>query len=115
MQAIVKTAESLAAVAVLAVAAMAVAAADEQNAGDVEARIDHGKITYAEKCSHCHGPGMLNAGTITPDLRRFSGDKERFFTTVKNGRNNRMPPWGDLLDDEQIGALWAYISSKKAP
>ncbi len=90
-------------------------AAAQQAADADPARIDEGKAIYAEKCSHCHGPGMLNAGTITPDLRRFSGDRERFFTTVKNGRNNRMPPWGDLLNDEQIGALWAYISSKKAP
>ncbi len=90
-------------------------AAAQQSADADPARIDEGKATYAEKCSHCHGFGMVNAGTITPDLRRFSGDKERFFTTVKNGRNNRMPPWGDLLNDEQIGALWAYVSSKKAP
>ena len=83
--------------------------------GGDQALIDHGKMTYAEKCSHCHGPGMLNAGTITPDLRRFPDDKTRFFTTVKNGKNGRMPPWGDLLDDDQIGALWAYISSQRKP
>ncbi len=90
-------------------------AAAQQIADADPARIDEGKAIYAEKCSHCHGPGMLNAGTITPDLRRFSGDKERFFTTVKMGKNNRMPPWGDLLNDAQIGSLWAYISSKKTP
>jgi mono/diheme cytochrome c family protein len=90
-------------------------AAAQQATDADQAKIDEGKATYAEKCSHCHGPGMLNAGTITPDLRRFSGDRERFFTTVKNGKNNRMPPWGDLLNDEEIGALWAYISSKKTP
>ena len=113
MQAIVKTAASLAAVAVLAVAAMAAAKADEQNAGDVQAQIDHGKITYAEKCSHCHGPSMLNPGTITPDLRAFPDDKTRFVTTVKNGKNNRMPPWGDILNDDEITDLWAYISSRR--
>ncbi len=58
---------------------------------------------------------MMNSGTITPDLRKFSGDKERFFSTVKMGKNNRMPPWGDLLNDEQIGNLWAYVLSNRKP
>jgi mono/diheme cytochrome c family protein len=77
--------------------------------------IDLGKTTYAEKCSHCHGPGMLNPGTITPDLRKFPDDRERFFTIVKQGRNNKMPPWADLLNDDQIGTLWVYISSRRKP
>jgi len=34
---------------------------------------------------------------------------------VKNGKNGKMPPWGDLLDDDQIGALWAYVSSQRKP
>jgi mono/diheme cytochrome c family protein len=84
-------------------------------AGGNQALVDQGKTTYAEKCSHCHGPGMMNAGTITPDLRRFPDDKTRFFTTVKNGKNGKMPPWGDLLNDDQIGALWAYVSSQRKP
>ena len=74
-----------------------------------------GKAIYAEKCSHCHGPGMLNPGTITPDLRRFPDDRDRFVNTVKLGKNNKMPPWGDLLGDEEIASLWAYISSQRKP
>jgi mono/diheme cytochrome c family protein len=79
------------------------------------AQIDLGKATYAEKCSHCHGPGLLNPGTITPDLRKFPDDKECFVTIVKQGRNNKMPPWADLLSDDQIGTLWVYISSRRKP
>jgi mono/diheme cytochrome c family protein len=108
-----------AAIATLATASAQTASpsgATQQNAGgDRQALIDQGKATYAENCSHCHGPGMVNAGTITPDLRRFPGDKARFFITVKNGKNGKMPPWGDLLNDDQIGALWAYISSQRKP
>ena len=58
---------------------------------------------------------MANSGTITPDLRKFPDDKERFFTTVKSGKNNKMPPWGDILTDEQITSLWAYVSSQRKP
>jgi mono/diheme cytochrome c family protein len=112
------TAACFAAVAAIATASVQTAvpsgAAQPAAAGD-QALVDQGKTTYAENCSHCHGPGMMNAGTITPDLRRFPDDKARFFTTVKNGKNGKMPPWGDLLNDDQIGALWAYVSSQRKP
>jgi mono/diheme cytochrome c family protein len=106
------------AAAIFAAAAMTATAqtTTSQEAADADqALIDQGKATYAEKCSHCHGPGMLNPGTITPDLRRFPDDKERFFAIVKEGRNNKMPPWADLLSDDQIGTLWVYISSRRKP
>jgi mono/diheme cytochrome c family protein len=80
-----------------------------------QGQIDQGKLTYAQKCSHCHGFNMVNAGTIAPDLRRFPDDRERFFTTVKLGRNGKMPPWGDLLSDDQIACLWTYVSSRRNP
>ena len=108
-----KTAAILAAVAVLTVAPVAaVRAADEPNA---QAQIDHGKATYAEKCSHCHGPNLMNSGTITPDLRAFPDDRTRFVTTVKQGKNNKMPPWGDILSEDEINDLWSYISSRRRP
>jgi mono/diheme cytochrome c family protein len=110
------TAALVAAVAALAVANLAVpAAAQQSEAGGDQAMIDRGKVTFAQKCSHCHGPNMVNAGTVTPDLRRFPDDETRFSTTVKQGKNNRMPPWGDLLGDDEIKDLWAYISSRRAP
>jgi len=87
----------------------------QQNAGGDQAQIDQGKAIYAEKCSHCHGPNMINAGTITPDLRKFPDDQQRFLTTVKLGKNGKMPPWGDLLSDDQIACLWTYISSQRKP
>ncbi len=108
-----RTAAIFAAVAVLTVALIAtVRAADEPNA---QAQIDHGKTTYAEKCSHCHGPNLMNSGTITPDLRAIPDDKTRFVTTVKQGKNNKMPPWADILSEEEIGNLWAFVSSRRRP
>ena len=91
------------------------AATPQQNTGADQAQIDQGKVTFAQKCSHCHGPNMVNAGTIAPDLRRIPDDKERFFTVVKLGKNGKMPPWGDLLSDDQIASLWAYTSSRRSP
>ena len=111
-----KTVATIATVAVLTVAlAATVRAADDATGNPVQAQIDLGKSTYASKCSHCHGPNMMNSGTITPDLRAFPDDKTRFVTTVKNGKNNKMPPWADILSEEEIGNLWAFVSSRRRP
>ncbi len=103
------------AAAMTASAQTATSAATEQNDPAQIDQVDQGKGIYAHNCSHCHGPNMVNGGTIAPDLRAFPGDRVRFFTTVKGGKNGRMPPWGDLLDDNQIASLWAYLSSRRNP
>jgi mono/diheme cytochrome c family protein len=91
------------------------ATAQQSGTDGDQTTIDRGKVTYAQKCSHCHGPNMVNAGTVTPDLRTFPDDKTRFVTTVKQGKNNRMPPWGDILSEEQIADIWTYVSSRRKP
>jgi cytochrome c55X len=108
------TAAHFAAVVVIVIAPMTKPAAAQQPDGD-PAQIDLGKKTYAQNCSHCHGPNMVNSGTITPDLRAFPDDRTRFVTTVKQGKNGKMPPWGDILSDEQIGELWSFLSSRRNP
>ncbi len=107
-------AAAFAALASAALLGLSAPRAAAEMAASGQAEIDEGKAIYAEKCSHCHGPGMLNAGTITPDLRRFPDNKERFVMTVKQGKNNRMPPWGDILSEDEITALWAYVSSRRS-
>ena len=79
------------------------------------ARVAAGKALYDNLCSHCHGFGMVNAGNVVPDLREFNGDEARFVDTVTHGRNNRMPPWGDVLSPVEIKELWAYIQTKGKP
>ena len=103
------------AAAIAANAQTAPAATPEQQANADQTQIDQGKGIFAHNCSHCHGPNMVNSGTVAPDLRRFPDDKTRFFSTVKLGKNGRMPPWGDLLSDDQIADLWAYMSSRRNP
>jgi mono/diheme cytochrome c family protein len=83
--------------------------------GSDAARVAAGETLYANNCAHCHGFGMVNAGNVIPDLREFSGDEEEFVSTVTHGKNNRMPPWGDMLSPAEIKELWAYIHSNKQP
>jgi mono/diheme cytochrome c family protein len=108
------TAALFAAVATTSIALMTMPVAAQQPvAGGDGAKIDLGKVTYAQKCSHCHGPNMVNAGTVTPDLRTFPDDEARFITTVKQGKNGKMPPWADLLSDEEIADLWVFVLSRR--
>ena len=107
------TAASLAAVAVVAIAWLTMpATAQQQAAVSDQALIGPGKTAYAQKCSHCHGPNMVTSGTVAPDLRGFPDDNARFTTTVKQGKNN-MPPWKDILSDQEIAEIWAFVSSRR--
>ena len=89
-------------------------AAQQQSAAVDQALIGPGRTSYAQKCSHCHGPNTVTAGTVAPDLRAFPDDHARFVTTVKQGKNN-MPPWRDVLSDQEITEIWAFVSSRRKP
>ena len=85
------------------------AAAGDQSEAELAAK---GKAAYAQHCSHCHGFNMVNPGTISFDLRRFPHDDQaRFVHSVTEGKNGRMPPWGDLLSREEIDQIWAYVKT----
>lgn len=73
-----------------------------------EEQVKKGSAIYAQNCSPCHGPRMMDPqGPF--DLRKFPPDqKNRFVTSVVKGKN-QMPPWGDLFKADEIDALWAYV------
>ncbi len=100
----------------IAVAGVVAMAAEPKNAESADAEqpdpeaVQRGKQTYAERCSHCHGFNMVSAGNVTYDLRTFPrNQKDRFLEIVVNGKNNRMPPWGDVLSLDEITDIWAYV------
>jgi mono/diheme cytochrome c family protein len=100
----------------LLIAAGAASAATAGEVGTGSAAAETGKALYIEHCAHCHGVGMVTPGTVAFDLRGFPHDqKERFVTSVMEGKNARMPPWGDMLGTEQIDALWAYVLTGGKP
>ena len=74
-------------------------------------RIEQGKKMYKQLCLRCHGPEM-NGGNNAYDLRIFPLEqRERFFNSVLNGKR-AMPPWKDVLSEEEIGHLWAYVGTR---
>jgi mono/diheme cytochrome c family protein len=71
-------------------------------------RIRAGAAIFSRNCSPCHGTRMQNPESAF-DLRKFPPDQhERFVSSVTRGKN-QMPPWGDLLNAEEVESLWAYV------
>jgi mono/diheme cytochrome c family protein len=93
-------------------AAPAQAGADKSNP-DVNQQIAQGKELYHRMpCVRCHGGNCVQNSSAAFDLRTFPhDDKARFVNSVTNGKNGRMPPWGDVLKPEEIDQLWAYVQS----
>ena len=81
-------------------------------ADDKHPLFDAGLDAYEFFCSKCHGKDMVNPGTSSYDLRKFpQDDKERFYSSVKNGRGD-MPAWGDVIYPEELDALWVYVATR---
>lgn len=87
-----------------------IAVTDAQDAGVTPEQAARGAEIYALNCSPCHGPRLYGEESAF-DLRTFPRDqRERFITSVTRGKN-QMPPWGGLLQPQEIEALWAYVAT----
>lgn len=92
----------------VALTALAVSVSAQNDRTFAEDQVKKGSALYAQNCSPCHGPRMMDPqGPF--DLRKFPPDqKTRFVTSVVKGKN-QMPPWGGLFKPDDIDALWAYV------
>ena len=71
-------------------------------------QIKRGAELYSKNCAQCHGVRMVGPEWAI-DLKTFPKDsRPRFVDSVTNGKNT-MPQWGDVLSQDDIGALWAYV------
>lgn len=105
---------ALSAAALAAVIASASLAEDAARLGAPESSAtemaEKGKALYTHHCSHCHGLNMVSPGSVAYDLRQFPhNDKARFLRSVTEGKNGRMPQWGDMLKPQEIEEIWAYV------
>jgi quinohemoprotein ethanol dehydrogenase len=76
-----------------------------------ESEIERGGALYARYCAFCHGTGVVSGGTV-PDLRRLPGNFHRNFDAiVRLGvmRNYGMPSFGDVLDEDDVQAIHAFV------
>src|SRR3974390_2707131 len=85
--------------------------AQDNSSPDAQAKVEAGESVYNNNCQNCHGDQLVNTGQ-TFDLRRLTAnDRARFDNSVRNGKN-QMPPWKDVLSNEEIDQVWSYIRSK---
>jgi mono/diheme cytochrome c family protein len=77
--------------------------------------IQAGRKLYSMWCIQCHGPkadGVSRFGQYAADLRAYWRGYREFVTIVKNGRTERqMPPWKEVLNDDQIAQVAAYLET----
>ena len=80
-------------------------------AGDAEA-IRVGERLFAAYCATCHGSDARGARGF-PNLRDddwlYGGAPEHIVATLTNGRNGIMPPWKELLSEDDIRAVSKYV------
>lgn len=71
------------------------------------------KLYFSWSCYGCHGAG--GGGGMGPSLIdtdwRYGGTDADVFHTIKFGRPNGMPAWGDKLSDDDIWHVMAYVRS----
>ena len=72
--------------------------------------VKSGESLYAKNCSTCHGSKMKNPQWGF-NLEIFPVEqKMRFIDSVTYGKN-AMPPWEDVLSQEEITNIWSYFLS----
>jgi uncharacterized membrane protein len=101
--------------AAAAVIALAVVL-EPDDAGDgsapSQAQVERGRAVFASAgCGSCHTlAGAGASGTVGPSLDGLQPSAERVESTVRSGRG-AMPSFATTLDDEEIAAVAAYVSS----
>lgn len=79
-----------------------------------------GSSAYNQNCARCHGLEAISGG-IAPDLRKLDLDPDTdiyYLASVLVGkvRNGAvyMPPFRDILSQEAIWAIKAYLETRRA-
>ncbi len=71
-------------------------------------------------CAGCHGPqgqgslalGMpMGAPNLTDNVWLYGGSKRAIEESIRNGRAGVMPPWKDILGEEKVHLISAYVYS----
>lgn len=71
-------------------------------------------------CAACHGPegqgslamGLpLGAPNLTDNIWLYGGSKRAIEESIRNGRAGVMPPWKDILGEEKVHIISAYVYS----
>lgn len=80
--------------------------------------VDVGAKGFNSNCARCHGLEAISGG-LAPDVRFLEADEfgdEWFLDRVQNGYEQngavKMPPFGDILNQQAIWAIRTYIETR---
>lgn len=84
----------------------------KQSEGD----LDVGKEKFQQLCVACHteagtGNPALGAPDLTDDIWVYGGSRRSIEKTIAEGRNGRMPSFGEFLGESKVHLLTAYVYS----
>ncbi len=79
-----------------------------------------GKARYATLCFACHGADgkgnvAIGAPNLTDEIWLYGGSLEDVKTSIRNGRNGKMPTWEAILgqDRSRLVAAWVLAQSQQ--
>lgn len=80
------------------------------------AKAGRGQKHFQTYCVACHGADgkgnqMLGAPNLTNGLWLYGGTRDQIALSLRNGRNGKMPAFGETLTEDKIHILTAYIYS----
>ena len=73
-----------------------------------------GKRLFSTYCTQCHGSdarGARGYPNLTDNDWLWGGEPEAIKTTISDGRIGMMPPWGEIIGNEGVFNVTAYIES----
>ena len=84
----------------------------KKTAGDLDA----GKEKFQQLCVACHGADAqgniaLGAPNLTDQTWLYGGSRRSIEMSIADGRNGRMPAFGDFLGEGKVHLLTAYVYS----
>jgi cytochrome c oxidase cbb3-type subunit 3 len=81
-----------------------------------KAQLEQGGKVFQQNCAACHsadgtGNQLLGAPNLVDNIWLYDGSREGIAQSVRNGRANVMPAQKDMLQEEKIHLLAAYVYS----
>jgi len=75
-----------------------------------------GKALFAQACAACHGADgsgnqAVGAPNLTDNIWLYGGSEAKIEFTVRHGRAARMPAWNEILGEDKVHVVSAYVYS----
>jgi cytochrome c oxidase cbb3-type subunit 3 len=77
-------------------------------------KAEKGAQHFQSYCAACHGADaqgnhLLGAPNLTNGIWLYGGTAEQIAHTLRNGRNGKMPAFGEVLSEDKIHILTAWV------